>query len=124
MTTHDSDSDTDPAADADAESGADSVTRTDSDADGDVPWTDITDADGAGDEQAEPGSAQVIAGATAVIDPTAYCQQCPHFEVEEAPDCTHEGTRILEVLHDGRCHVFDCPVVTATGPDFTRVQRD
>jgi len=118
MTTHDSDSDTDLAADADGESGADS------DADGGVSWTDITDADGAGDEQAEPGSAQVIAGGTAVIDPTTYCQQCPHFEVKEAPDCTHEGTRILEVLHDGRCHVLDCPVVTAAGPDFTRVQRD
>jgi|GEM_PF-2380740 hypothetical protein len=124
MTTHDSDGDPDQAADADGESGADSGTGTDSNAGGDVPWTDITDADDAGDEQGGPEAAQVIAGATAVIDPTAYCQQCPHFETEGGPNCTHEGTRILEVLPDGRCHVIDCPVVTAAGPDFTRVRRD
>jgi hypothetical protein len=98
--------------------------RGDAEFDSDVPWTDLSDGDAAnGDGRAADGPPQVIAGRTALIEPAAYCRQCPHFEGDEA-GCANTETRILEVLHDGRFHVIDCPVVTADGPAFDRGQRD
>jgi len=94
--------------------------------DSEVPWRDVTEH-AAGETVPSPSGdttpTQVIAGTTAFIEPTAYCQQCPQFD-EAAGACTNADTDILETLHDGRFHVADCPVVTADGPAFDRVQRD
>ena len=66
---------------------------------------------------------QVVAGTTAVVDPAAYCRQCPHFDPEHT-DCDTPAATILEVLPDERFHIAACPAVTADGPAFDRVQRD
>lgn len=54
---------------------------------------------------------------TALVDKRVYCQQCPHFSEPPAVHCTREGTRIVEVLEDGRFRLHNCPVVTEDGPD-------
>jgi|APHM01.1.fsa_nt_gi hypothetical protein len=77
----------------------------------------------AADETPADGPSQVIAGKTAVVDPAAYCRQCPHFDPEDN-SCENPAATILEVVPDGRFHVVGCPAVTTDGPDFTRVQRD
>jgi hypothetical protein len=69
------------------------------------------------------GPPQVVAGTTAVVDPAAYCRQCPHFDPEDN-SCKNPAATLLEVLPDGRFHLADCPVVTPDGPAFDRVQRD
>lgn len=82
-----------------------------------------TDGESAGSEAAADTPLQVIAGTTAIVDPAAYCQQCPHFDAASTT-CSNASATILESLLDGRLHVADCPVVTADGPAFDRGQRD
>ena len=124
------------AGDADAGSGSNDASNgtTDSsepDSDdsestgGEVPWTDFED-EPAGTSVPSPSAGtptQVIAGTTAFLQPASYCEQCPCFD-ESAMACSNAATDILERLHDGRLHVANCPVVTADGPAFERVQRD
>jgi len=108
---------------ADDATGGDSErTATDSE----VPWREVTESAPGETDISSPSTTtptQVIAGTTAFIEPTAYCQQCPQFD-ESAGACTNTDTDILETLHDGRFHVANCPAVTADGPAFDRGQRD
>ena len=111
-----------PAAASPNGGDGDAASTTDSE----VPWRDVTDSAASETIPSPSGDTtptQVIAGTTAFIEPTAYCQQCPQFD-ESAGACTNADTDILETLHDGRFHVADCPVVTADGPAFDRGQRD
>jgi len=69
------------------------------------------------------GPSQVVAGTTAVVDPAAYCRQCPDFD-PATTSCENPAATLLEELPDGQFHLANCPVVTTDGPAFDRVQRD
>ena len=89
-----------------------------------MPTDDISAADAAaGDNAAFDGPTQVVAGTTAVVDPAAYCRQCPHFDPAHN-SCENTAATLLEELPDGRFHLAGCPIVTTDGPAFDRGQRD
>ena len=79
---------------------------------------DVTPADSAGtlgdvDPVPEAGSVD-DAGATPqehVVPKKKYCQSCPHFEEPPRLACTHEGTKIVEVVDSERFRVRNCPMV-------------
>lgn len=59
----------------------------------------------------EGGAAATGGEDAAVVSKRDYCHRCEHFS--EPPDirCTHEGTRIEELVGVDRFRVIDCPVV-------------
>ena len=59
----------------------------------------------------EGGAAATGAEEVAVVSKRDYCHRCEHFS--EPPDirCTHDGTRIEELVGVDRFRVIDCPVV-------------
>lgn len=74
--------------------------------------TDVTDGVGeaAFDSAGEAGP-QETADPGVVVPKATYCESCEHFADPPDVACTHEGTRIAELVDREHFRVVDCPVV-------------
>jgi hypothetical protein len=58
-----------------------------------------------------------------IVEKREYCQRCPHSTDPPTLACTHDGTAIVEVVEMDRFRVRNCPMVSADGPTFDRVNE-
>ncbi|WP_254535690.1 hypothetical protein [Halomarina litorea] len=75
----------------------------------DVSSTEATDA-GAAFESVDEETPQETPD-PGVVPKAAYCEGCEHFADPPEVACTHEGTRIAELVDREHFRVVDCPVV-------------
>lgn len=59
----------------------------------------------------EGGAAATGGEEVTVVSKRDYCHRCEHFSEPPEIRCTHDGTRIEELVGVDRFRVIDCPVV-------------
>jgi len=103
--------------DNDTEGGVDTVPEFDGHGEG-ADVEDLFDGDpGEGadpevfDERTREPDADTVGSGESIVPKRSYCERCEHFEAPPEVGCTHDGTRILEMVDREHFRVDNCPVV-------------
>jgi len=101
----------------DTDGGVDTVPEFDGQAD--VGVDDLFEDDPGGgadpdvfDERSTDPEADTVDSGESIVPKRSYCERCEHFSAPPEVGCTHDGTRIIEMVDRDHFRVENCPVVT------------
>jgi hypothetical protein len=101
-----------PGADIDVDVRADA--DADADAEGELSIGSATgDGDGEmfDDRTGTAPDADPAGSGESIVPKRSYCERCEFFAEPPAVGCSHDGTRIVEMVDREHFRVVDCPVV-------------
>lgn len=104
----------------DTEGGVDTVPESDGHGGEGADGAGVEDLFGEPDEGADPEvfderstdpEADTVDSGESIVPKRSYCERCEHFSAPPEVGCTHDGTRIVEMVDRGHFRVVNCPVV-------------